>query len=1300
MQSPLTAKDQLATDTPILLFDCTLFDGSIQRWSTRTFSLGSNNYEGRVLRHSVFEAQLASETQIGGAPRLTFELANADSRLSEIEQETGFKGSKLTVSVVFSDPATGAATTDPYIVFSGLMNPPDLITENSFRLSAMNRMSAQRSVVPDVRVQRLCPWRFPVTGAQRLEAVDGGAARGKYSPFYRCGYSADQDNGCGNMNGAAPFTDCAKTRSDCELRGMFSTDSRGQATARFGGIEFVPPTILVRGSGQKNYSLSAVQDNQARYNDFVPLVYGTQWHAPDVVFSRNDGNLTRMEVLLAMGEIQGILKVLVNSIEIPQGVNGVNMTSTGWYNIISSGTRSGYPDPNFTDGHGSAVGDPYGSMAYLSVVTPNRVNDGTSVPDIQVLMQGMRLLQFDAAGNATGEAFSDNPAWVTLDILMRSGYSLSEIDTASFAKVAAYAGTLISANDPVGGQVQIPRFQCNFALKSRRSAGEVIRSIRNASQIYLVLNAGGQLAARIENTFALQQPLKSVGSNAVDPFDGGWPAYEFDASSIARSKDGSASVRLTSKSAQDTPNRLSIEFEDAFNQYQQDSLSLSDADDSDLCGQEIAATWDALGVSSFNQAERMLLLALNRAVEGNRAIEFETSVKALGLSPGDLITVTYLKENLERTPFRILKITPGQSFRTVVVTAQFHNDAWYSDAVTGIIGGRGWQSGQGSSLPAPVAGTVLDSNGDLQLGIQESEVQGGDGSASIELDVAFTGPSGQRGSLPGPLIGLSPVVSANGGTLKGGVNYFYAISALDAPGGEGPLSFVAQATTPAGGNANAVMIDGMGLPAGAVSFHVYRGGTPRHLFRIASSQVPAPAFTDTGLPPENILPPDPQFDHVNVYWRWELLPETAATTHSQVTVGNTALELRDNQYASFIIRITRGSGAGQERSVASNDGTTITVGSAWTPAPDATSFFVVSESSWRFGAKGSVSPIPISVAERIGAGVQICARAANVSDEEAAYELSPVTRWVVGQSGGLAADADVAPAPLFGLALSPARGGAIDLGAVAFTSLENTRSIIAGTYRFHYYDELSVTGPLGLVEAVAVGDATIHFTSAPVPGTLLQMDAEIVSVAQTTADGHTDVQRAMHSTTAATHDTTAPAYPLTEKIAIVPFIKNFFGTPASGDWRYSVELPNARLASVELSMTNALGNGSVTANAYTSSNDGGLRTLSGGQFSFQISGYLAIQTGAAPDLIVDADRAVWQIYALLRSPSSGAGVTLQLNVNRAPYITLQFDPGATTSNLADGFGLTALRVGDLLSLDVTGVGTTNPGSDLTVIVRL
>ncbi len=114
--------------------------------------------------------------------------------------------------------------------------------------------------------------------------------------------------------------------------------------------------------------------------------------------------------------------------------------------------------------------------------------------------------------------------------------------------------------------------------------------------------------------------------------------------------------------------------------------------------QEVAGSLDAVGISCSNHAQRMLLLALNRSIQGNLLIEFDTSVKALGLTPGDLITVTWSKENLTRTPFRIVKIAPGPAFRTATITAQLHDDIWYSDTISAITGGRGWNGPE----PVPV----------------------------------------------------------------------------------------------------------------------------------------------------------------------------------------------------------------------------------------------------------------------------------------------------------------------------------------------------------------------------------------------------------------------------------------------------------------------------------------------------------------------------------------------------------------------------------------------------------------------
>ncbi len=1298
MQNPFTTKEIAAGDTPIFLFDLLLSDLMALHWSSRTIAWNGATYSGRIIKHNLFDTQLDSDTGIGGVPKVCFEVANADSVVSELQASTGFKGAIVTIRVVFVDVLSAAVTSDPVLIFQGVANPPEQIRENSVRLSALNRMSMQRAVLPDVRVQRMCPWRFPATPAQRLVAIDG-AERGRYSPLYRCGYSADQTGGTGNMNGTVPYTSCANTRSDCEARGMFHSDSSGRSTGRFGGLEYVPASILVRGNGQAGYQLSAVIDNQARYNDSVPLIYGTQWHSPDVVFSRNDGNLTRMEVLLGMGEIQSILQVVVAGVEIPAGQAGVNMTSTGWYNVVNWGSRNGVQNGDFADGSGNPLGDPYGSMAYLSVVVPNRVTSGNSLPQIQVLMQGLKLYTFDTSGNFVNEVFSSNPAWVLLDVLMRSGWTLDELDKRSFARAAVYADQLISVTDPAGGTVQIPRFQCNFALKSRVSAGEVIRSIRNNSRMYLVQNGQGLIEVRVENTMALQQPAKPAGTNALSSYSGGWPAYEFDEASIARNKDGSSSVVLSCKAAADSPNRLSIEFQDSFNQYQQDSLSLADGDDQDLCKAEVALQYDAAGVSTFSQAARVLLLALNKSIEGNRYISFETSVKALGLLPGDLITVSYQKEGLTRVPFRITRVTPGASFRTAVITAQIHDDAWYSDSTDVLAGALGKQPGQGTGLPSPLAGVTADSSGILQLGFTEKEMTGTDGSPTVQLGVSFLTSSSQKGTLAAPLLGFVPVVSASGGTLAAGTAFYYAISAVDSGGLEGAKSFVVQAVTSGAGDQSSVSLGGISLPAGSTAFHVYRGTDPRALFRIASSVAPSSSYTDTGIAAQAVLSPDAAFDHANLYWRWELLPETPVTGVSAGSLTHSGSAFQVNQFAGAVLRITSGPGAGQELQITSNTSDTIQFAGSWRVAPTSSSKFVVGEGGWRFGASGLTSPVFLDVPERIGNGVQVMVLAADVAGVEAPRDISPVSRWILGASGLLSADSGVPGLPFFGAAVAPRQPGAVELSQVSFSGLANTRGITSGSFRFHFFDELN-----GTTAAIAA-DLTATTTSAvispsPAAGQLLQIEQEVIGVTSVGSGGICQLQRGVQGTNAAGHSAAAKVYLLSLQDVVFLFDRDFFGSAASGTWNELVSLPNARVASVELYVTNAFGNSPTAVNPYTSLTDGGLRTLSGGQIGFQVAGYLAIQTGAAPDVMVDRDRTTGGIYAIVRGAADGTGIDLQIDRNGAPYCGLQINAGSTASATVSGFGLAALRAGDRLSLDVTGVGSGTPGNDLTVVISL
>src|SRR5690606_23139501 len=116
-------------------------------------------------------------------------LGNADSRFSQLETAVGFRGAKLKTRFVFYDLEGESAVSPEATVFQGILNPPDEIAESTVRLSAINRMNMQRVLLPTVRIQRRCPWRFPETAAQRQEAVNGGP-EGHYSRFHACGYSA------------------------------------------------------------------------------------------------------------------------------------------------------------------------------------------------------------------------------------------------------------------------------------------------------------------------------------------------------------------------------------------------------------------------------------------------------------------------------------------------------------------------------------------------------------------------------------------------------------------------------------------------------------------------------------------------------------------------------------------------------------------------------------------------------------------------------------------------------------------------------------------------------------------------------------------------------------------------------------------------------------------------------------------------------------------------------------------------------------------------------------------------------
>ncbi len=1305
---------QLAeADTPLLFFQCIMPSGDTEYWSTHSIVFSGQTYSARVLKHNLFDLQLSSDDAMDGITQLSLTLANADSALSELNAAIGLKGSQLTVYFAFADLPSGTITTESTILFRGIAGDPDLITEEALTLSFTNKLSLQRIPVPEVRIQRTCPWNFPSTFQQRTEASNGGDL-GPFSRFYKCGYSADVAGGVGNLNAGQAYTSCDKSRTQCVQRGMFDIDLQGNVTRRFGAFEFVPSAINVRTAGDKTSHVSPLLDNSAKFNDPVPIVYGTGWLKSPIIFARNDGNLTHIEALLGIGAMQSVLKVVVNDVEIPQSVANSDMSTTGWYSLVTTGTRQGSFDQDFVDSSGNPLGDPYGGLSVLLVVVPNRISSGKSLPNIEVLLQGLLLDSYNLDGSFQATGFTNNPAWVILNILQRCGWSSSDLNLSTFAAAAAFCRELISTTDLNGNPLQVPRYECNLILTKRQSAASVIRGIRVASSLMLRYGVTGLLELVPETTLAAQQPALPDGGNSTEALDGGWPSYEFSDGSasfsgIVRNQDGSSTVRLSSRSISETSNRLSVEFQDETNEYQQDSLSIVDSDDSALIGYEISNQSTALGIANFSQATRVLLRQLDKTIKGNLFIQFQTSFRALKVRPGDIIAISYLKEGFDRTPFRVIRLSPTTNYQAVTVMAQIHDDDWYSDNPT-VLTNAGRQPGTMVQVPRPLIGTVAHSEAGnfefFDFGIEEELQASSDGTATDTLTVSFSQPSMPSANLPNlPLISLSPQYSSSGGSLPSG-NLYYAVTAVDLAGNEGPLSFTVPASIVGTSNSNQITIVGLSFPASATQFNVYRGLTPQQLYRITPSPLPIAArYTDSGATPLPLGPPDASFDHANFYYRYQYAGPVTADIFSTSSIGWSDMGATGINYSGLVARIVEGTGRGQERTIVSNTETTLNLSTQWSMVPDSTSQFVIAEGSWKFAAVTSTSPARFEIPYEAGAVIEISGRAANVNNQEAATDLCPLTQWWLG---GGQLDAGVAGAPNF--ALSTPGGGALVLSQVGFEDLANTSSVTSGTLILFAWNELLTPSPYTLAAALNDSETVLQLAqpSAFSIGDILQIGVELITILSPADSSNVcTVGRASLLSGSSSHSAGDAVLLLTQSAIIVPFASGFFENRASQNYLHTVSLPDYRICAAQFYVTNSFGDGETNQTCYVSATETGLRTLSGGQFSLQVNGFIATQQNAAPPMIVEASHAVRDIRATLTQASAGFTIGIDLLQNGTWYCSLEIASGNTNSDsIVNGLSLPPLLENAALTMNVSlnsvqgFTGPVIPGRDLTVTIRL
>ena len=353
----------------------------------------------------------------------------------------------------------------------------------------------------------------------------------------------------------------------------------------------------------------------------------------------------------------------------------------------------------------------------------------------------------------------------------------------------------------------------------------------------------------------------------------------------------------------------------------------------------------------------------------------------------------------------------------------------------------------------------------------------------------------------------------------------------------------------------------------------------------------------------------------------------------------------------------------------------------------------------------ATSPARFEVPYQTGTAIQISGRAANVANQECAADLCPLTRCTLG--GG---NADVGIAGIPNFTLTAPGGGALTLTQVGFNDLTNTSSVTSGTLQLYAWNELLTPSPysLGLdLDSVTTQVQSAQGSSFSI-GDIIQIGAEMMTIVSPNSGTNTyAVTRGSLSSSITSHSSGDAILPLSNSVVIIPFASGFFENRASQNFIHTLSLPDYRVSAAEFFVTNSFGESLTSATCYLSGPEMGLRTLSGGQFSFQVSGFLTTQQNAAPQLIVEAAHAVRDVRATLAQAAAGYTIEIDLLQNGAEYCSLEIDAGKTTSaTIVDGLSLVPLAEGGVLSMNISitpapgFAGSASPGRDLTVTVRL
>lgn len=482
--------------------------------------------------------------------------------------------------------------------------------------------------------------------------------------------------------------------------------------------------------------LSETQRNLSAHGRPIPLVYGEAQVGCDIFTLNYDSGTWTIGYIVALGEIDSFVEVLINGAAPVSGVqvNQYTGTTSQTADPLLAAAIDQYDDTLIiTNPDGTQTG-----VAYLVIQYTD--SHYTDWPQVLATVKGKKV--WDPSAEAT--LFSENPVLFLADLLSNPYYGHGyTCDSASLIAVQEYN------DDDTFGEV---RRQSYLVIKSARATEEWVSTLRTYAGCFVALR--GNIAF-----FILDAVASSVMTITMDDIIAG-------------------SLKIKKKDSSELPTVIRCTYTDTSTAVWGEKL----CDPAKLSGVDTGARqWreseiNLIGIKRHSQAYRECVERLNKMVLSDLEVSWSMFDEAFQLEIGDVVTLSHvfgLESKLLRISEDPVQYSPG---RWSLVGIEY-SDAAYSDEIIEVPGTP--------DTNLPTAGAPGLPTG---IVITEQSYQTQNGEYAHRLNLSWTRPA--TGTVTGYNIeiyeGVSLVWSTNitnpratTSPLKEGVLYSIRISAFN-----------------------------------------------------------------------------------------------------------------------------------------------------------------------------------------------------------------------------------------------------------------------------------------------------------------------------------------------------------------------------------------------------------------------------------------------------------------------------------------------------------------------------------------